>query len=194
MGNVQMEASMIRYGAGTVKSALDNGGGGGSSTASGVSYDNTSSHLTATNVQAAIDEMIVNFQDGVDDIYDACVAKGSTPSSHSLSDVITAIGNISGGGDILLYTIDTKSAVGTTAAITVAKYLNGVLQSSTDYAYADAGTPITIDNTLVIDYGVTSATNWTYKLLKASLLNHPVDYTKSWRYSDTVSWGENFSV
>ena len=32
MGNVQMEASMIRYGSGTVKSALDNGGGGGSST------------------------------------------------------------------------------------------------------------------------------------------------------------------
>ena len=28
MGNVQMEASMIRYGSGTVKSALDNGGGG----------------------------------------------------------------------------------------------------------------------------------------------------------------------
>jgi hypothetical protein len=35
-----------------------------------------------------------NFQDGVDDIYDACVARGSTPISHSLSDVVAAIGNI----------------------------------------------------------------------------------------------------
>ena len=74
------------------------GGSGGGGQASGVSYDNATSHLTATNVQAAIDELVVNFQDGVDDVYDACVAKGSTPASHSLSDVITAIGAISTGG------------------------------------------------------------------------------------------------
>lgn len=75
-------------------------GGGSSGTASDVSYDNTSSQLTATNVQEAIDEMVVNFQGGVDDVYDACVAKGSTPASHSLSDVITAIGNIETGGGL----------------------------------------------------------------------------------------------
>lgn len=134
MGNVQMEASMIRYGSGTVKSALDNGGGGGASTlaaltdtsisnpsngqlltydssaskwknanapavaASAVSFNGTASSMEATNVQGAIDELVVNFQAGVDDVYDACVAKGSTPASHSLSDVVTAIGNISGGG------------------------------------------------------------------------------------------------
>ena len=33
------------------------GGGGGGGTAASVSYDNTSSHMTATNVQAAIDEL-----------------------------------------------------------------------------------------------------------------------------------------
>lgn len=135
MGNVQMEASMIRYGSGTVKSALDNGGGGGGAStlaaltdtsisspsngqiltydssaskwknaapatvaAGSVTFDGTTSSMEATNVQAAIDEIVVNFQDGVDDVYDACVAKGSTPASHSLSDVVTAIGNISGGG------------------------------------------------------------------------------------------------
>lgn len=135
MGNVQMEASMIRYGSGTVKSALDNGGGGGGATtlaaltdtainepsngqiltydssaskwknanapavaASAVTFDGTTSSMEATDVQGAINELVVNFQAGVDDIYDACVAKGSTPASHSLSDVVAAIGSISGGG------------------------------------------------------------------------------------------------
>lgn len=38
-----------------------------------------------------------NFQAGVDDIYDAVVAKGSTPASKSLSDVVAGIGNIPTG-------------------------------------------------------------------------------------------------
>ena len=74
------------------------GGSGSGGSAADVSYDNTTSHLTASNVQAALDELVVNFQDGVDSVYNACVAKGSTPASHSLSDVVAAIGNISGGG------------------------------------------------------------------------------------------------
>lgn len=45
----------------------------------------------------AIDTLQSNFQDGVDSIYNACVDKGSTPSSHALADVVEAIGNISGG-------------------------------------------------------------------------------------------------
>ena len=35
--------------------------------------------------------MQINFQAGVEDIYDACVAKGSTPASTSLSDVVAGI-------------------------------------------------------------------------------------------------------
>lgn len=66
--------------------------------AGSVTFDGTTSSMEATNVQAAIDELVVNFQDGVDDVYDACVAKGSTPASHSLSDVVAAIGNIPTGG------------------------------------------------------------------------------------------------
>lgn len=73
------------------------GGSGGGGSASDVTYDNSTSHLTASNVQAALDEVVENFQDGVDSVYDACVAKGSTPASHSLSDVVAAISAISGG-------------------------------------------------------------------------------------------------
>ena len=65
-----------------------------------ISFDGTESGLVATNVQDAIDEMVVNFQAGVDDVYDACVAEGSTPASHGLSDVITAIGDIETGGGL----------------------------------------------------------------------------------------------
>ena len=65
--------------------------------AGGITYDNTTSGLTATNVQGAVDEMHTNFQAGVEDIYDACVAKGSTPASTSLSDVVAAIAAIPTG-------------------------------------------------------------------------------------------------
>ena len=80
-----------------IPSEIPTGGGGGASSASQVSYNNTDSGLTARNVQAAIDEMVANFGDGVDSVYNACVAAGSTPSSKSPADIATAIGNISGG-------------------------------------------------------------------------------------------------
>lgn len=166
----------------------------GAEAASGVTYSNTSSHLEATDVQGAIDEMIVNFQDGVDDVYDACVAKGSTPASHSLSDVITAIGNISSISNLVIYVIETKSTTGYNAALTIKKFTNGTLTSSTDYPYADAQTPVTIDDYFILDYGVTEASKWTYKLLEASLTGHAANYTKTWPYSDNITVAEYFSA
>ena len=65
-----------------------------------VSFDGTASSLEATDVQSAIDEIVSNFSDGVDSVYDACVAKGSTPASHSLDDVVAAIGAIETGGGL----------------------------------------------------------------------------------------------
>lgn len=41
------------------------GGGGGGGTAASVSYDNTTSHMTATNVQAALDELNLNIAEGL---------------------------------------------------------------------------------------------------------------------------------
>lgn len=133
MGNVQMEASQIRYKGQyrNVQDALDNAGGGGGgttvvanpegsatadlsklqvgetiygvpATAAEIAYDNTSSGLTADDVQDAIDAMVSNFGDGVDEVYNACVAAGSTPASKSPADIATAIGNISGAPDIVL--------------------------------------------------------------------------------------------
>lgn len=55
-----------------------------------------------------------NFQDGVDAIYDACVAKGSTPASQSLSDVVQGIMDIpqsGGGGDTITYVSATSEYI-----------------------------------------------------------------------------------
>ena len=84
------------------KEIKEQSGGGGASSADDVTYDNTDSGLTATDVQAAIDEMVENFGAGVDEVYDACVSAGSTPISKSPADIATAISNISGGADIRL--------------------------------------------------------------------------------------------
>ena len=53
---------------------------------------------TSFATKGDIAQLQANFQAGVDDIYDACVAKGSTPVSTALSDVVNAIYAIPGGG------------------------------------------------------------------------------------------------
>lgn len=53
-------------------------------------------YATERELTSAINALRVSFQDGVDRIYDACVSKGSTPASHSLADVVSAIYQISG--------------------------------------------------------------------------------------------------
>ena len=51
-----------------------------------------------SDFEEAIATLQENFQAGVDAVYNAVAAKGSTPASHSLSDVVDAIGRISTGG------------------------------------------------------------------------------------------------
>lgn len=89
MGNVYMRADQVSYKDGTVKDALDKGSGGGS--AADVSYDNTSSGLTATDVQDAIDEVVGLIPDGADDVsYD------NTSSGLTATDVQGAVDELAG--------------------------------------------------------------------------------------------------
>lgn len=101
-----------------------------------LSYDNTDSGLVSDTIQGAIDEMIVNFQGGVDDVYDACVAKGSTPASHSLSDVITAIGNIATGGTLTVLRTGTGAGSDMTINQSFTMTKSGYL-IATSYVYMD---------------------------------------------------------
>lgn len=57
---------------------------------------NLTGYATDSELSSAVATLQANFQDGVDRIYEACVRKGSTPASHSLSDVIDAIYAIGG--------------------------------------------------------------------------------------------------
>ena len=72
--------------------------GGTDTDAEDVGYDNSSSGLSATDVQDAIDEIAQDFRDGCDTISQAVIAKGQTPASNSPQDIADAISQISGGG------------------------------------------------------------------------------------------------
>lgn len=96
-----------------------------------------------------------------------------------------------GGTGVLTYEIVTKSTGGTSAAVTVNKYVNKSRKASTDYLYSQAQTPVTIDDKIVLDYGATASGKWTYRLLEASQ-DHAVGYSDSWAYSATVSKTEDY--
>ena len=74
-------------------------------------------YVTEAEMEDAISDAVStlesNFQDGVDAIYDACVAKGSTPASQSLSDVVQGIMDIpqgGGSGDTVSYSSSSQEA------------------------------------------------------------------------------------
>ena len=70
-----------------------------------------SGYATDSELSSAVAALQSSFQDGVDRIYEACVRKGSTPASHSLSDVIAAIYAISGTTPIVYEEVDSEVTV-----------------------------------------------------------------------------------
>ena len=63
-------------------------------TSSEIDYDNTTSGLSATDIQSAVDEIAQDFQDGCDTIMQAVTAQGKTPVSNSPTDISNAIGDL----------------------------------------------------------------------------------------------------
>lgn len=90
---------------------------------------------------SAINEIIANFQDGVDDVYDAVVAKGTTPASKSLSDVVQGI------ADIETATIHTETYTASSRAS------NLDMGESHEYRYVNTNS---VPNTNASTYDVTS--------------------------------------
>ena len=127
-----------------------------------------------TSVETKIGAMESNFQDGVDAVYDAVVAKGSTPASHSLSDVVTGIGNIptgitpsgtlsiatNGTHDVTNYAsanvqVPASAVVSGTKSITA----NGNSQDVTSYKYVNVNVPNTVSAAVVATFDVRSASS-----------------------------------
>lgn len=96
--------------------------------------------------------------------------------------------------DTVRYEFVTKSTSGQTAAITVSKYLNDVLDSSTDYSYSSLNNnPTIIDGYISFVYK-SQQTSWEYTILKDSLTGHSVGYSYSWSYSSTIDAEEEFYI
>ena len=96
--------------------------------------------------------------------------------------------------DTVKYEFVTKSTGGQNAAITISKYLNGVLDSSTDYLYSSVNNnPTIIDGYISFVYK-SQQTSWEYTILKDSLTGHSVGYSYSWSYSSTIDTEEEFYI
>lgn len=82
------------------------GGGGGSSDAKDITFDNTNTGMTATNVQDAIDEVFRYVSNGKQLIADAITDKGIlTSATDTFSKMAENIRNISGSTSELIYTL-----------------------------------------------------------------------------------------
>lgn len=78
-----------------------NVGEGGADKAQSVKYDNSTSKLSADNVQGAIDELDgeletvkTSFQDGCNTIVSGITAQGVTPKSNAPADIVTAVNTV----------------------------------------------------------------------------------------------------
>ena len=114
-------------------------------------FDPTGTDLESTNAEDAIKELESNFQDGVDAVYDAVVAKGSTPASHSLSDVVDGIAAIQSSPPT-----QTKSCTPSTSAQTITPDSGYLLSSVSVGAIATqekSCTPSTSAQTITPDSG-----------------------------------------
>lgn len=131
------------------------------SDANQVNYDNSDSGLNATQLQDAIDEIVTNFQAGVDDVYDAIVAKGTTPASKSLSDVVAGIGDIE-TIHTAIYPATSRASnlnMGTTHNYRYVDTTNVPNSNSGTYTYGSGSTGGTVDMLVNNTYRYVNATN-----------------------------------
>lgn len=101
------------------------GGGGGSIAASAVSYDNTSSGLTANNVQAAIDEIA---QGGGSGQYDFNL------TAHAGQATVTSIGSFVTTANNIRFAFNNDFSIGKIYGVTAANNTSGVAAGWNDVA------------------------------------------------------------
>ena len=96
------------------------------------------------------------------------------------------------GSDAYRYNIVTKSTGGNDAAITINKYFNEELVSSTDYPYQTFDHKhVIIDSLFDMIYAEDGQAKYTMTLLEDST-DHPTGYSKRWGYDEIVDFSETF--
>lgn len=157
--------------------------------ASDITYDNTTSGMTATDVQDAIDEVFTSVSDGKELIADAITDKGVTTSAtdsfSTMADNIAAIP--SGGSSSKAYYIRTASTSGSQAALAIfACDGDSRLYYNTWLQYNQATSGVTIGD-IVVRYN-TGTYKWEISSNKQVFSVSSNDYLStlpSWMYSST---------
>ena len=149
--------------------------------------------------QTTIEDLIssiVPVASSLSDLTDTAITSPTNGQILSYNSTTGKWENTDGGEtkDTVGYRFVTKSTGGHDATITVSKYLNGVLDSSTDYGYASVSdNPTIIDGYISFVYK-SQQTSWEYTILKDSLSGHSVGYSYSWGYLDTIDAEEEFYI
>ena len=143
--------------------------------------------IEKTSTVGLVDTYTITYTNGDTDTF--TVTNGTTYTAGDYIKITS--GEISVNREIpannYSYEIVTKSTGGNDASVTVKKYANGTLISSTDYLYNQTGTAVNIDNYFTLQY----TQGWRYTLLQAST-THSVGYSASWSYLDAVDYTEVF--
>lgn len=155
--------------------------------ASAITYDNTTSGMTADDVQDAIDEVFTSVSNGKEQIADAITDKGvPTSATDSFATMATNISNISGGGSSnTFYYIRTVSTGGSNAAVSVMACTGPArLYYNTWVQYNTVTSGLTIGD-IVLKYGSGYWTITSNKPIFSLRNNQYVIPQPRWAYSAT---------
>lgn len=167
-----------------LKEVYEQGGGGSTPTAADVSYDNTTSGMTADDVQDAIDEVFQSVSSGKTLIAGAITDKGVTTSAtDSFATMAANIASIPTGGNAEFYSITTADNGGTGASLRVIRVKDGDVKVNRNLKYTD-GT-LEVDNLRLYYSG-----GWHLEPLNDGLLNYDTSghqYTETWAYNVLIN-------
>lgn len=153
--------------------------------------------VSNTELNTAVTTLQTNFQAGVDSVYNACVDKGSTPISHSLTDVIDAIENIKGGNggqanakkQITPYSFDYNDYGPTTIPANTGKEY--IIFCYVTYRGGGGNPSCTITNgtlTLLASHGSDGSYSLPYKVYHFVKINESAASTISYTDIDSAFW------
>ena len=92
---------------------------------------------SVSNVSSRVSTLEGNFNMALTNLYNACVDKGSTPTSQTISAIVTAVENISTGFNLEEYGLTKDDIISTNGPFSFTTYnnqsvLNGTLGSAED--------------------------------------------------------------